>query len=1121
MNIRMRVLSISKPLFALCVMGAGFNASTLLAAGIFENNTDFEECSCFVSQSGESVSDLSYNCRGWDRIELSADHVNGGCFENPGFEAPTSATIATGQNTGFIRLEVSGDDAERDWQETMGQGSECQFLPSGQSYTLSFDFALSSWTRESLLTGTGFGAGANTTLDAIDTFCIYQTGDALGDLSPSPVPFAGNIPNFCAEVSSGNAQLVTGSATTSCFNFGDSTGDIDTQLSDWQSFSETFTAPRDIEGIYIGPSCDTEASADALWGNDTWELKSYLYLDNFELLGARSNRSAGLTCSAGTCDGNGNCGCDVDSDCAQVDGNDCVVPTCSNGVCEYPPENAGSSCTTGFGQGAGDLSGSGLCNGAGFCVECNDASDCHPSTRCPDADSCICSVSGLCIPGQSTCLSNSFNDCDGDGLTNGEEDSNNNGIVDAGETDPLDFDSDDDGLSDGQEDLNANGIVDALETDPNDPDTDDDGILDGIEVFSVNATDPLDADTDNDDLCDGPATVIGVCESGEDINADGNFDPSLGETHPDDVDTDDGGVNDGQERDDGTNPVDNPSDDGNPPLCPSASDLNDCDADGIANTVEDSDGDGVVDAGETNPLDADSDDDGIADGVEDTNANGVQDMGETDPLNPDSDSDGLCDGSLSVASLCVGGEDQNNNGVVDTGETDPLNFDTDGGGEGDGSEVAGGRNPVDNPGDDDVPLCPTAPNPNDCDDDGIDNVTEQNGSTSPTDNDSDNDGILDGVEDANQNGQVDAGESDPSNGDSDGDGISDGVEDANQNGSHESGETSATDPDSDDDGLCDGSNTLLGVCGSGEDQNNNGMVDAGETDPLNFDTDGGGEGDGSEVAGGREPVSTPGDDAIGPCPTADNPSDCDGDGLANSVEDANNNGIVDAGESDWNDEDSDDDGLTDGAEVTNNNPTNPLDSDSDDDGLSDGEEVTVGSDGFITNPNDADTDKDGLQDGTEVGITSGLTGGISNNGGNFEGTGVSFVPDADSSTTTDPTDPDSDDGGLCDGSGSVIDVCDSGEDINNNGALDAGETNPLSGFGDDDEEEDPVTPVDDPDPTDNSDPSDDSDPSDTRFLITGGSIFESTCQNTKGSSEFWLLSLFVLSLLHRRDRSPV
>jgi len=81
-------------------------------------------------------------------------------------------------------------------------------------------------------------------------------------------------------------------------------------------------------------------------------------------------------------------------------------------------------------------------------------------------------------------------DSDSDGLPNSVEDSNGNGIVDPGETDPLNPDTDNDGLLDGAEDSNGNGSVDPGETDPLDLDSDDDGLTDGYEV-SI-GSDPLD-----------------------------------------------------------------------------------------------------------------------------------------------------------------------------------------------------------------------------------------------------------------------------------------------------------------------------------------------------------------------------------------------------------------------------------------------------------------------------------------------------------------------------------------------------------------------------------------------------------------------------------------------------
>ena len=80
-------------------------------------------------------------------------------------------------------------------------------------------------------------------------------------------------------------------------------------------------------------------------------------------------------------------------------------------------------------------------------------------------------------------------DSDGDGLYDHVEDSNGNGVVDVGETDPQNPDTDNDGALDGQEDSNGNGIIDAWESDPLDYDSDDDGLTDGYEI-NISGTDP-------------------------------------------------------------------------------------------------------------------------------------------------------------------------------------------------------------------------------------------------------------------------------------------------------------------------------------------------------------------------------------------------------------------------------------------------------------------------------------------------------------------------------------------------------------------------------------------------------------------------------------------------------
>ncbi|MBD3635987.1 MAG: T9SS type A sorting domain-containing protein [Crocinitomicaceae bacterium] len=85
--------------------------------------------------------------------------------------------------------------------------------------------------------------------------------------------------------------------------------------------------------------------------------------------------------------------------------------------------------------------------------------------------------------------------------------------------------------------------------------------------------------------------------------------------------------------------------------------------------------------------------------------------------------------------------------------------------------------------------------------------------------------------------------------------------------------------------------------------------------------------------------------------------------------------------------------------------------DSDGDGLTDCDESNI----YGTDPNDPDTDSDGLSDGIEV-----LVAG------------------------TNPLNADSDNDGLCDGPNSVGGTCLGGEDIDADGVVDAGETDPLN-----------------------------------------------------------------------------
>jgi len=133
-------------------------------------------------------------------------------------------------------------------------------------------------------------------------------------------------------------------------------------------------------------------------------------------------------------------------------------------------------------------------------------------------------------------------DSDGDGLSNPLENS--------WCTDPHDADSDDDGILDGIEDANHNGVVDEGETDPCNADTDGDGIQDGTEL---GITDPV-ADPDEEGPLLGTDTAVfipdadpntttyplnadsdgdGAWDGAEDANHNGMVDS--GETDPNDA----------------------------------------------------------------------------------------------------------------------------------------------------------------------------------------------------------------------------------------------------------------------------------------------------------------------------------------------------------------------------------------------------------------------------------------------------------------------------------------------------------------------------------------------------------------------------------------------------------
>ncbi|MDF1562466.1 MAG: thrombospondin type 3 repeat-containing protein [Deltaproteobacteria bacterium] len=580
------------------------------------------------------------------------------------------------------------------------------------------------------------------------------------------------------------------------------------------------------------------------------------------------------------------------------------------------------------------------------------------------SDPCVCldRDGDTCDDCQVTCTApdtaNDGPDTDGDGLCNaGDDDDDGDGLSDALEnsigSDRLRADTDQDGLPD---DVEYAGNTDLL-----DADTDDDGISDGDEVAGTlgAVTDPNDFDSDGDGLGDGleQGVASGVPAgtsssslarpfSGTAAGFQGDVDAST-QTDPLVADTDGGGVEDGAEDADGNGQVDAGETD------PGLWGDDDPDGDGLDNTREtalgtdrrdaDTDNDGLSDSFEvltdnlsaydpltdTNPLDADTDDDGLSDGDETNAVTGYY----TDPFNPDSDGDGLSDG-LERGSTGVAPGISEGTGVSYAG-------------------TAAGFQPD------------------------LDPATR----TNPLSTDTDGGGATDDVEDTNGNGLIDNSETDPN------------------------------DPADDAAARC-----------------RDGVIQA----PEQCDDGNRATGDGCDDFCQEEFGWV----CYGLPSTCDSPTtDTDGDGLTNSRE----RNII---HTDPLDPDTDGDGLNDGPEIAGgSNPltyqvgvdTDPLDADTDDDGIADGEEASAGSDGHVTDPLLFDTDGDGLSDGQETSAPAIPAGTSDVRGVAYVGTDLAvYALDMETGSQTDPTATDTDGGGVDDGV----------EDANHNGRVDSTETNP-------------------------------------------------------------------------------
>ncbi|WP_282049785.1 gliding motility-associated C-terminal domain-containing protein [Maribacter aquivivus] len=649
-------------------------------------------------------------------------------------------------------------------------------------------------------------------------------------------------------------------------------------------------------------------------------------------------------------------------------------------------------------------------------------------------------------------------DCDGDNVTNGDEDTNG--------TDPYNEDTDGDGVPDDTDDdalnpcdpVQAAGYTgyDASNTIWASADCDNDGVTNGDE--DTNGTDPYNTDTDGDGVpddtdddalnpCD-PVQVAGYVGydasnaiwAGADCDGDGidNGTEVTNGTNPYNPDTDGDGVPDDTDAD-ALNPCDPVQEagytayDATNTIWAAA----DCDGDNVTNGTEDTngtdpynedtDGDGVpddTDADALNPCDpiqtagyagydatntiwtaADCDGDGVDNGTEDTNG--------TDPYNTDTDGDGVpddtdddalnpCDpvqaagytgydatNAIWAAADCDG--DNVTNGDEDTNGTDPYNEDTDGDGVPDDTDddALNPCDPVQAAGYTGYDASNTIWASADCDNDGVTNGDEDTNGTDPYNTDTDGDGVPDDTDDDALNpcdpvqvaGYVgyDASNAIWAGADCDGDGIDNGTEVTNG--------TNPYNPDTDGDGVpddtdadalnpCDpvqeagytaydATNTIWAAADCDDDGVSNSEEVTNGTDPYNADTDGDGISDATDS------------DALDPCSPSQEigyseydatnaiwaTADCDGDGIDNGTEVTNGTDPYNT--------DTDGDGVSDSQEFEDGtDPLNDCDSnggaplgtsDCDEDGLTTDEEVSLGTD-----PNIADTDGDGILDGQEV-----------------------------------------------------------------------------------------------------------------------------------------------------------
>ncbi|MDF4204971.1 Ig-like domain-containing protein [Maribacter sp. SA7] len=614
-------------------------------------------------------------------------------------------------------------------------------------------------------------------------------------------------------------------------------------------------------------------------------------------------------------------------------------------------------------------------------------------------------------------------DCDGDGVTNGTEATNG--------TDPYNVDTDGDGVPD-------NTDSDAL--DPCDPvqaagytgyaagnaiwaaaDCDNDGVINGTE--NTNGTDPYSSDTDGDGVPDNTdADPLDPCDPVQAAGYTG-YDASNAIWAVADCDGD--GVTNGTEATNGTDPyntdtdgdgvADNTDSDALDPCDPiQASGYTGYDASNAIWAAADCDGDGVINSTEvtngTDPYSTDTDGDGVPDNT------------DTDPLDP-------CDpaqvagytgydasNAIWAAADCDG--DNVTNGTEDTFGTDPYNTDTDGDGIQDDvdNDPLDPCDPVQAPGYTGYDASNAIWAAADCDNDGVINGTEVTNGTDPYSIDTDGDGVPDNTDadaldpcdpsqtvgytgydatnpiwaaadcdgDSIINGTEVTNGTDPYNPDSDGDGINDGQED-----------TDGTDPLNDCESI--GGTPLPTSDCDGDGVQNSLDACEGFDDAINAD------GDALPDACDED------DDNDGIPDSVEGTGDFDGDGVPNSLDlDSDNDGIPDLVETGNGSLDTNGNGFIDSSEsgVGTNGIPDVLE-----DGGVDGAGVTavpVNSDG-TAGPDylDIDSDNDGIRDLVEAQTDAALVQ-LSGNDSDNDGIDDAFDVDNGGSLTTSPEDTDLD-----------------------------------------------------------------------------------------------------------------